>query len=72
MIPATLRVIDELPRLPNLKVDRVKLARIDAEAHAVDRAHLRLALPVDLLDLPELDDGPRRGGVRRRADAIHR
>jgi fengycin family lipopeptide synthetase D/gramicidin S synthase 2/tyrocidine synthetase-2 len=30
MVPATLRVVDELPRLPNLKVDRVQLARIDA------------------------------------------
>jgi len=30
MVPATLRVVDELPRLPNLKVDRVELARIDA------------------------------------------
>jgi amino acid adenylation domain-containing protein len=30
MVPATLRVVDGLPRLPNLKVDRVQLAQIDA------------------------------------------
>jgi acyl carrier protein len=30
MIPATLNVIDLLPRLPNLKVDRVRLAQMDA------------------------------------------
>jgi acyl-coenzyme A synthetase/AMP-(fatty) acid ligase len=37
MIPATLRVIDALPRLPNLKIDRIQLAQIDG-ARAVQMA----------------------------------
>ena len=31
MIPASIQLIDRLPRLPNLKIDRGKLAEIDAE-----------------------------------------
>jgi acyl carrier protein len=31
MVPPTMVVIDELPRLPNMKIDRVRLARMDAE-----------------------------------------
>ena len=30
MIPATINIVDRLPRLPNLKIDRPKLARLDA------------------------------------------
>src|SRR5207244_8829476 len=30
MIPATVVVLDALPRLPNLKIDRVRLAQLDA------------------------------------------
>ena len=31
MVPPTIIVVDELPRLPNLKIDRVRLTRMDAE-----------------------------------------
>ena len=31
MVPPTMVVVEQLPRLPNLKVDRVRLARIDAD-----------------------------------------
>jgi len=30
MIPATINIVDRLPRLPNLKIDRPKLAQLDA------------------------------------------
>ena len=30
MIPASIELIDQLPRLPNLKVDRSRLVEIDA------------------------------------------
>jgi len=30
MIPATINVVDRLPRLPNLKIDRTRLAQLDA------------------------------------------
>jgi acyl carrier protein len=30
-MPATIHLIDALPRLPNLKIDRVRLAAVDAE-----------------------------------------
>jgi amino acid adenylation domain-containing protein len=30
MIPATINMIDPLPRLPNLKIDRIRLAQVDA------------------------------------------
>ena len=33
MIPATLHVLEELPRLPHLKIDRVRLAELDAARH---------------------------------------
>jgi amino acid adenylation domain-containing protein len=41
MIPATFHLIDELPRLPNLKIDRVRLAQIEATraAQIVDPIH---------------------------------
>ena len=39
MIPASIQLIDKLPRLPNLKVDRSKLAEIDAGRA---KAHLPL------------------------------
>src|SRR5262249_54986308 len=31
MVPPTIIVVDQLPRLPNLKIDRVRLTRMDAE-----------------------------------------
>jgi amino acid adenylation domain-containing protein len=43
MIPATFHVIDELPRLPNLKIDRIRLAQIEAA---------RAAQMVDPIDDP--------------------
>jgi len=41
MIPATFHLIDELPRLPNLKIDRIRLAQIEAAraAKMVDPIH---------------------------------
>jgi acyl carrier protein len=30
MIPATLNVVDRLPRLPTLKIDRIRMAQMDA------------------------------------------
>jgi amino acid adenylation domain-containing protein len=48
MVPATLRVVDELPRLPNLKVDRVQLARIDAARAA------QMVNPIDDLVIAEV------------------
>ena len=40
MVPPTMVVVDELPRLANFKVDRARLAKIDADriAHAVPAA----------------------------------
>lgn len=34
MIPATIKIIEQLPRLSNLKLDRVRLAQMDAECIA--------------------------------------
>jgi amino acid adenylation domain-containing protein len=44
MIPATLHVVEELPRLPHLKIDRVRLAELDAarQTELRDRASDRL------------------------------
>jgi amino acid adenylation domain-containing protein len=39
MVPAALRVLDPLPRLPSLKIDRVGLAEIDAERSVQTRQH---------------------------------
>jgi acyl-coenzyme A synthetase/AMP-(fatty) acid ligase/acyl carrier protein len=41
MVPATINVIDRLPRLPNLKVDRTRLAQMDADRLA------EIAVPLD-------------------------
>jgi acyl-coenzyme A synthetase/AMP-(fatty) acid ligase/acyl carrier protein len=43
MIPATIRMVDDLPRLDNFKIDRVRLAEMDAA---------RLAKTVDATDDP--------------------
>jgi acyl carrier protein len=34
MVPATIKIIEQLPRLSNLKLDRVRLAQMDAECIA--------------------------------------
>jgi acyl carrier protein len=39
MVPAAVTVLDALPRLPNLKIDRARLAQIDA-AHRARSADL--------------------------------
>jgi len=41
MIPATINLIDALPRLPNLKIDRTRLAQIDAARLA------QMSVPID-------------------------
>jgi amino acid adenylation domain-containing protein len=41
MIPATINVIDRLPRLPNLKIDRKRLAQMDAARLA------QMTVPID-------------------------
>ncbi len=37
MIPATLHIAEKLPRLPNLKIDRVRLNELDAATHSERR-----------------------------------
>jgi acyl-coenzyme A synthetase/AMP-(fatty) acid ligase/acyl carrier protein len=41
MIPATINMIDQLPRLPNLKIDRTRLAQMDAARAA------QMVVPID-------------------------
>jgi acyl carrier protein len=41
MIPATIKIVDRLPRLPNLKIDRTRLAQMDAAYTA------QIAVPTD-------------------------
>jgi acyl carrier protein len=41
MIPATINMVDQLPRLPNLKVDRTRLAQMDATRIA------QMLVPID-------------------------
>ena len=45
MIPASIQLIDQLPRLPNLKVDRSKLAEIDAGRAKATLDHHGLLAP---------------------------
>jgi amino acid adenylation domain-containing protein len=56
MVPATLHVVKQLPRLPHLKIDRVRLAELDraSEAELFDYRHGKTSKSVALLRVKKI------------------